>query len=65
MRPMEETMIILHFENDPKRIIAFEEVEIMKAIISDHMLNIIQNIKSLYRMIQSVQSQTMTSGEDC
>ena len=34
---MEETMTILHFKNDPKRINALEEMEVMKATTSDHM----------------------------
>ena len=34
MRPMEETMMILHFENDPRRINALEESEIMKVTTS-------------------------------
>ena len=38
--PMEETMTILHFENNPKRINVHEEMEITKATTSDHMLNI-------------------------
>ena len=42
MRPVEETMIILHFENEPTRIKAFE-IEIMKATTSEHVLNIMQN----------------------
>ena len=33
MRPMEETMTILHFENGPRRINALEELEIVKATI--------------------------------
>ena len=64
MRPMEETMTILHFENYPKRIDAFEEMEIMKATTSDDMLNIIQNMNPLYQMLQSVQDQTTTSADD-
>ena len=55
MRPMEEIMTILHFENYPNRIKAPEEMEIMKATTSDHMPNIIQNINPLYHMLQSVQ----------
>ena len=43
IRPMEETMTILDFENDPKRINVLKEMEIMKATTSDHMLNIMQN----------------------
>ena len=35
---MEEIMIILHFENDPKRINALEEIDIMKPITSDHIM---------------------------
>ena len=65
MLPMEETMKILPFENYPKRIKANEEIEIMKANTSDHMLNIIQNINPLYRMLQSVQDQATTSADDC
>jgi hypothetical protein len=64
MRPMEETMTILHFENDYKRINALEEMKIMKATTSEHMLNIIQNNHPLYRMLQSVQDQTTTSTDD-
>ena len=62
---MEETMAILHFDNDPKRINALEEMEIMKAKTSDRMLNIIQNINPLYHMLQSVQDQTTTRADDC
>ena len=36
----------------PRESNAFEEMEIMKATTSDHMLNIIQNINPLYRMLQ-------------
>jgi hypothetical protein len=55
---MEETMVILHFENDPRRINALEELEIMKATTSDRMLNIVHNINPLYRIPLSVQDQT-------
>ena len=48
MRPMEETMTILHFEHNLKRINALGEIEIMKATTSDHVLNIIQNNNPLY-----------------
>ena len=61
MRPMDETMTSLHFENDTKRIKALEEMEIMKATPSDHMLDFIQNMNPLYRMLQPVQDQTTTS----
>jgi hypothetical protein len=64
---MEETMTILHFENDPKRINYLEEMEIMKATTSDHMLTIIQNINPFYRMLQPFQDQkrpTQTIAED-
>ena len=64
LRPMEETMAILHFENNPKRINALEEMEIMKVATSDHMLNIIQNINPLYRMLQPLQDQT-SSIDNC
>jgi hypothetical protein len=57
-------MTILHFENDPKRINALEEMEIMKATTSDHILNIIQNTNPHYSMLQSVQDQTKTSADD-
>ena len=35
----------------------------MKATTSDHMLNIMQNIDPLYRMLQTLQDQTATSTE--
>jgi hypothetical protein len=57
--------MILHFENYPKRINDLEEMEIMKTITSNHMLNIIQNINLLYCKLQSVQDQTTTSTGDC
>ena len=47
-------MMILHFENDLRRINALEEMEIVKAITSDRMLNIVQNINPLYNTLQSV-----------
>ena len=65
MRPTEETMEILYFENGPKRIDALEKMEIMKATSSDHMLNIIQNINPLYRMLQPGEDQTTTSADNC
>jgi hypothetical protein len=65
MRSMEETMAILNFENDHKRINALEKIEIMKATTSDHMLNVIQNINPLYRMLQSVQDWITTSPDNC
>jgi hypothetical protein len=58
MQPKEETMTILNFENDPRRINALEELEIMKAITSDRMFNIVHNINPLYRIPHSVQDQT-------
>ena len=61
---MEEIMKILHFENDPKIINALEEVKIIKATASDHMLNIIQNINPLYRMLQPVQDQRKPRADD-
>jgi len=51
---MEETMMILHFENNPRRISALEELEIMKATTSDRMLNIVHNFNPLYRIPYSV-----------
>jgi hypothetical protein len=62
MWPMEETMTILHFENDPKRINVLEDIEIMKATTSDH---IIQYINPLYQMLQPLQDQTATSTDKC
>ena len=50
MGPMEETMAILHFENYSKSINALEEIEIMKATTSDHILNITNN--SLNKILQ-------------
>ena len=47
-------MMTLRFENDPKRINALEELEIMKATTSDRMLN----VNPLYRISHSVQDQT-------
>ena len=60
-----EDIAILHFENDPKRIKALEEMEIMKATTTDHMLNIMQNINLLYRMLQPLQDQTTTTTDKC
>jgi hypothetical protein len=51
-------MTILHFENDPRRINALEELEIMKATTSDRMLNIVHNFNPLCRIPHSVQDQT-------
>jgi GIY-YIG catalytic domain. len=58
MRPMEETMKILHFENDPRRINAPEELEIMKATTSYCMLNIVHNFNPFYRIPHLVQNET-------
>ena len=63
MGSMEETMAILHFVNDPKRINTFEEMEIMKETTSNHKLNIMQNNNPLYQILQSLQDQTVTSAE--
>ena len=60
MRPIQETMTVLHLENVPKRITALEEMEIMKATSSDHMFNIMQNINLLYQMLQPLQDQIVT-----
>ena len=57
MRTVEETVIILHFEDDPKRINALEEMEILKATTSDRKLN----INPLYQMLQPLQDQTATT----
>ena len=53
----------LHFENDPKRINALEEMEIMKVTTSDHMVNIVQNNNPLYQILQPLQDKTTTSQE--
>ena len=64
MQPLEETMTILHFENDPRRINTLEELEIVKATTSDCMLNIVQNINPLYYIPQSVQDRTTANADD-
>ena len=64
MQLMEETMTILNFKNDSKRINALEEIEIMKATTSYHILNIMQNNR-LYNIIQTTQDQTVTSTDNC
>ena len=51
MRPMKDTVTILHFDNDPKRINVLEEMEIRKAATSDYMLNTMQN-NPLYKILQ-------------
>ena len=61
---MEETMTILHFEKDPMRINALEELEIVKATASDNMLNIVNNIKPLYRIPHSFQDRTTANADD-
>ena len=50
MRPMQESMTILHCEINPKRINAPEEMELMKATTPDHMQYIMPNINSLYQI---------------
>ena len=51
MWPMEETMTILCFENDPKWFNILEEFEIMKTTTSNHMLNIMQNNNLVYQIL--------------
>jgi hypothetical protein len=46
MRPIEEIMTILHFEN---------AIETVKATTSDHMFNIMQNNNPLYQILQPLQ----------
>ena len=53
-------MKILYFENDPKRINALAETEIMKVTTSENMLNIMQNNNLLYKILQPLQDQTAT-----
>ena len=57
MRPIEETLVILNFENYLKRINAFKVMTNMKATTSDHMLNIKQNNNPLYQILQPIQDQ--------
>ena len=40
---MEETMTVLYFENDSKKINVFEEMEIMKVTSTSHILTIEKN----------------------
>jgi hypothetical protein len=61
---MERTMKILQFVNNPNRINALEEIEIMKATTSVHMLNNMQNNNSSYKILQPLQDQTATSTEN-
>ena len=44
-----------------KSVDCLEDMEIMKATTSDQMLNIIQNLNSLYQMLQPLRDQTKTS----
>ena len=62
---MEETITILHFENDPKRINTLQVMEVMKAATSNHMLNIMKNIYPPNKMLQLLQGQTATSKDNC
>ena len=39
MKPIEETMSILHLENNHRKINTLEEIEILKAVSSKHLLN--------------------------
>ena len=64
MQSIEETMAVLHFENNAKGINALEEIEIMKITTSNHKLNIIQ-INQLYKILQPLQDQTGTSIDSC
>ena len=59
MQPMEETVTILHFENDTKRTYAFQEMEMMKANPPDHKLKIRQNNNLIYKLLT-----TSGSGND-
>ena len=64
MRPMEVTMTILNFENDPRRINALEEFKIVKVTTFDRMLNIDHEISPLYRISHSVQDRTTANADD-
>ena len=64
MRLMEEIMTILHFKNDPRRINALEELEIMKTTTSNRMLHIVHKINPLYRILHSVQDRTAVNADD-
>ena len=59
MRPLEEITTIIHFEKYPRRIIALEEIEVM------NMLNIVQNNKTLFKILQPLQDQTVTGIDKC
>ena len=65
MRLMEETMKILHFENDSKRINTLEEIEIAKVTTSNHMLNIMQNNNPLYKILHTLPDQTASRIDKC
>ena len=39
MKTIEETMSIIHLENNHRQINTFEEIEILKAAFSKHLLN--------------------------
>ena len=56
MRSMEGTMPVLHFENDPKKINALVDIEMVKATSSEHMFYIIQNNNLSYKIVQPVQN---------
>jgi hypothetical protein len=51
-------MAILHFENDPKRINALENIK--KVTTFDHILHIMQNNNLIYKILQPLHDQTAT-----
>jgi hypothetical protein len=59
MRSMGETVTILHFVNDLKKMNTLEEVEIIEATTFAHMFNIMQNNNQLHQI--QLQDQTATS----
>ena len=63
MRRMEDIMTVLILKTTPKRINALEEMEIMKATPSGHVLNMMQN-NPLYQVLQPLQDQTANSKEE-
>ena len=62
--PMEETMTISLFENDPKRINALEEMEIMKATTSRTLSRTSTRSTECYNQFMIRQRPAQTIAED-
>jgi hypothetical protein len=58
-------MVILSNYLTLKRINAFEEIKIMEATTSYHMLNIMQNNNHFCKIPQPLRDQTVTSTDSC